>query len=66
MARSSRRRTLENGLGAAVSGRFSNGSPFWLVFCLAILTIVSGLLHVRKYSDLLKKEFAVLKTVKTS
>ncbi len=36
-------------------------TPFWLVFWVAILTIVSGVLYLRKYSDLLAKEFAILK-----
>src|SRR5258706_7729906 len=36
-------------------------TPFWLVFWVAILTIVSGYLYIRKYSDLLKKDFSILK-----
>jgi CDP-diacylglycerol---glycerol-3-phosphate 3-phosphatidyltransferase len=35
--------------------------PFWLVFWVTILTIVSGVLYIRKYSGLLKKEFSNLK-----
>ena len=41
-------------------------APFWLVFWVAILTIVSGVLYLRKYSDLLKREFAMLKTVRVA
>lgn len=36
-------------------------APFWLVFCTAIFTILSGLFYLRKYSGLLKQEFAELK-----
>jgi CDP-diacylglycerol--glycerol-3-phosphate 3-phosphatidyltransferase len=39
-------------------------TPFWLVFATTLLTIVSGLFYVNKYSGLLKKEFSVLKTLK--
>jgi len=39
-------------------------TPFWLVFWVAILTIVSGYLYIYKYSGLLKKEFAILKMTK--
>jgi CDP-diacylglycerol--glycerol-3-phosphate 3-phosphatidyltransferase len=39
-------------------------TPFWLVFCTAILTIVSGLFYIHKYSELLRTEFSVLKTRK--
>jgi len=38
--------------------------PFWLVFATSILTIVSGLFYIQKYSGLLKDEFSVLKTLK--
>jgi CDP-diacylglycerol--glycerol-3-phosphate 3-phosphatidyltransferase len=41
-------------------------TPFWLVFGVAILTIVSGYLYIRKYSSLLNQEFSMLKTMKTS
>ena len=41
-------------------------APFWLVFWVAILTIVSGVLYIRKYSDLLKQEFSVLKAPKSA
>jgi CDP-diacylglycerol--glycerol-3-phosphate 3-phosphatidyltransferase len=36
-------------------------APFWLVFATTILTIVSGCLYLIKYSDLLKREFSLLK-----
>ncbi len=39
-------------------------APFWLVFWVTILTIVSGVLYLRKYRDLLSQEFSMLKTVK--
>lgn len=37
-------------------------APFWLVFAATILTLVSGSLYLTKYSDLLKREFSVLKS----
>ena len=37
-------------------------APFWLVFWTAILTIVSGVFYLQKYSWLLRDEFAMLKT----
>jgi CDP-diacylglycerol--glycerol-3-phosphate 3-phosphatidyltransferase len=36
--------------------------PYWLVFWASITTIVSGYLYIRKYDDLLKREFSILKT----
>ena len=39
-------------------------APFWLVFWVTILTIVSGVLYLRKYRDLLKQEFSMLKLAK--
>src|SRR5882724_5401273 len=39
-------------------------APFWLVFWVTILTIVSGVLYIRKYQDLLKREFSMLKSVR--
>jgi CDP-diacylglycerol--glycerol-3-phosphate 3-phosphatidyltransferase len=39
--------------------------PFWLVFATTILTIVSGCFYLMKYSDLLKREFSVLKAHRT-
>jgi CDP-diacylglycerol--glycerol-3-phosphate 3-phosphatidyltransferase len=39
-------------------------APFWLVFWVAILTMVSGVLYIRKYSDLLKQEFSMLKSAR--
>ena len=39
-------------------------APFWLVFWVTLLTIVSGVLYLRKYSDLLKQEFSMLKLAK--
>lgn len=39
-------------------------TPFWLVFWVTILTIVSGVLYLRKYSGLLKKEFSILRVPK--
>jgi len=39
-------------------------TPFWLVFWVAILTVVSGYLYIRKYSSLLHQEFSILKMVK--
>jgi len=41
-------------------------TPFWLVFWVLILTIVSGYLYIRKYSDLLKREFSMLNMAKAS
>ncbi len=41
-------------------------APFWLVFWVTILTIVSGVLYIRKYQDLLKQEFSMLKSAKAS
>ena len=41
-------------------------TPFWLVFWVTILTIVSGYLYIRKYADLLKREFAMLNMAKVS
>jgi CDP-diacylglycerol--glycerol-3-phosphate 3-phosphatidyltransferase len=40
-------------------------TPFWLVFATTLLTIVSGVFYIQKYSGLLKKEFSVLKTLKS-
>lgn len=40
-------------------------APFWLVFWVTILTIVSGVLYIRKYSDLLRKEFSDLRAPKS-
>jgi CDP-diacylglycerol--glycerol-3-phosphate 3-phosphatidyltransferase len=40
-------------------------TPFWLVFATTLLTIVSGLFYIRKYSGLLKTEFSILKALKT-
>jgi CDP-diacylglycerol--glycerol-3-phosphate 3-phosphatidyltransferase len=37
--------------------------PYWMVFWVTVLTILSGYLYLQKYGDLLKKEFAVLKTL---
>lgn len=39
-------------------------TPFWLVFWVTILTIVSGVLYLRKYSGLLAQEFSILKMPK--
>jgi len=39
-------------------------TPFWLVFATAVLTVVSGLFYIQKYSELLKTEFSVLKSRK--
>ncbi len=39
-------------------------APFWIVFCVALLTIVSGVLYLRKYSDLLSREFSMLQAAK--
>jgi CDP-diacylglycerol--glycerol-3-phosphate 3-phosphatidyltransferase len=39
-------------------------APFWLVFATSILTIVSGLFYIQKYSELLKNEFSILKMLK--
>lgn len=36
-------------------------APFWLVFWVTILTIVSGVLYLRKSSDLLRREFSDLR-----
>lgn len=36
-------------------------TPFWLVFLVTFLTIVSGTLYIRKYSDLLHSEFSMLR-----
>ena len=35
--------------------------PYWLVFWVALTTVLSGYLYLHKYSDLLKREFAILK-----
>jgi CDP-diacylglycerol--glycerol-3-phosphate 3-phosphatidyltransferase len=40
---------------------FLERAPFWLVFWVTILTIVSGVLYLKKYSALLSKEFSLLK-----
>ena len=39
-------------------------APFWIVFSVTIMTIASGVLYIRKYSDLLSQEFSVLKSLK--
>jgi CDP-diacylglycerol--glycerol-3-phosphate 3-phosphatidyltransferase len=39
-------------------------APFWLVFWATIMTIVSGVLYLRKYSGLLKDEFAMLNSLR--
>lgn len=36
--------------------------PYWLVFWVSILTLLSGYFYIQKYSDLLKKEFSVLRS----
>ncbi len=38
--------------------------PFWLVFFVTLMTIVSGVLYIRKYSDLVLKEFSKLREPK--
>jgi CDP-diacylglycerol--glycerol-3-phosphate 3-phosphatidyltransferase len=45
-------------------GEILERTPFWIVFWVTILTIVSGVLYIRKYSDLLKQEFSMLKSAK--
>jgi CDP-diacylglycerol--glycerol-3-phosphate 3-phosphatidyltransferase len=45
-------------------GEVLERAPFWLVFWVAILTIVSGVLYIRKYSGLLKQEFSMLKSAR--
>ncbi len=40
-------------------------TPFWLVFWVSILTIVSGVIYIQKYSHLLKQEFSMLKMNKS-
>ncbi len=45
---------------------FLERTPFWLVFCVTILTIGSGVLYLRKYSGLLAHEFSLLKERKPS
>jgi len=40
-------------------------APFWLVFWAAILTIVSGVLYLKKYAGLLQQEFAMLNTIRS-
>jgi CDP-diacylglycerol---glycerol-3-phosphate 3-phosphatidyltransferase len=35
--------------------------PYWLVFWVTVLTVASGTVYIRKYRDLLKREFAMLK-----
>ena len=40
-------------------------APFWIVFWVTLMTIVSGVLYLRKYSDLLSQEFSMLKAVKS-
>ena len=41
---------------------FLERSPYWLVFWVTITTILSGYFYIRKHRDLLKKEFAMLKS----
>jgi CDP-diacylglycerol--glycerol-3-phosphate 3-phosphatidyltransferase len=40
-------------------------APFWMVFWVSVLTIISGCLYIRKYQDLLRREFSILKSQKT-
>ena len=37
-------------------------SPYWLVFWVTITTILSGYLYIRRHMDLLKTEFAMLRS----
>jgi CDP-diacylglycerol---glycerol-3-phosphate 3-phosphatidyltransferase len=37
-------------------------TPFWLVFWVTALTIISGYMYLDKYSDLLREEFAMIRT----
>jgi CDP-diacylglycerol---glycerol-3-phosphate 3-phosphatidyltransferase len=37
-------------------------APYWLVFWVTMLTILSGYFYLRKYADLLKTEFSMLKS----
>jgi CDP-diacylglycerol--glycerol-3-phosphate 3-phosphatidyltransferase len=39
-------------------------APFWLVYWAMIMTIVSGVLYLRKYAGLLKTEFAMLNSLR--
>ena len=39
-------------------------TPFWLVFGVTFLTIVSGFLYIRRYKDLLRTEFSMLRMTK--
>jgi CDP-diacylglycerol--glycerol-3-phosphate 3-phosphatidyltransferase len=34
-------------------------APYWLVFWVTVLTIISGVLYLSKYRDMIKKEFAI-------
>jgi len=36
--------------------------PYWLVFWVTLLTVLSGYIYIRKYQDLLNREFSMLKT----
>lgn len=36
-------------------------APYWLVLWVTVLTILSGFFYIRKYRDLVRREFAVLK-----
>jgi CDP-diacylglycerol--glycerol-3-phosphate 3-phosphatidyltransferase len=55
---------LQDGWGLILEETLER-TPYWLVFATTIMTLVSGVLYIRKNSDLLKREFAMLKMVKT-
>jgi CDP-diacylglycerol--glycerol-3-phosphate 3-phosphatidyltransferase len=54
---------LYNGWGLTLH-QVLERAPFWLVFATTLLTLISGYLYLRKNSDLLKREFAILKESK--
>ena len=41
---------------------FIERMPYWLVFWSTLMTLISGFLYLRQHRDLLKREFAILKT----
>jgi CDP-diacylglycerol--glycerol-3-phosphate 3-phosphatidyltransferase len=40
-------------------------TPFWLVLWVTVLTLVSGVLYIQKYRDLLRTEFSMLRLRQT-
>jgi CDP-diacylglycerol--glycerol-3-phosphate 3-phosphatidyltransferase len=50
--------------GAILFKEILEQSPFWLVFGVTLLTIVSGVLYLKKYGGLLQREFAMLNSMR--